>query len=69
MGSVAISKSQILLFGGWCKTASQTALILNQQQHTEGQVPSHNFMHVKQGLDKPDFFMVTGVAMKCVEEP
>lgn len=64
MGSVPLTKNQILLFGGWLKTASQTAFILNQQVLSEQQTPSHTFVHVKHGLEKPDFFMVTGVAMK-----
>jgi hypothetical protein len=31
MGAVPLNKNSILLFGGWSKTATQSAFILNQQ--------------------------------------
>lgn len=66
MGSIPVSKNQVLLFGGWMKTASQSAFILNQQANGEGNY-NHLWSQVKQGLEKPDFFMVTGVGMKADE--
>lgn len=61
MGSVPLSGNSILLFGGWMKTASSAAFVMNQTNDGA----NHSFAHVKQGLEKPDFFMVTGVGMKC----
>jgi len=46
------------------KTACTNAFVMTQ--HNGGE--SHQFTHVKQGLEKPDFFMVTGVGMKS-EQP
>lgn len=69
MGCVPLTRTSILLFGGWLKTASATAFILNQQAIHEGKIPSHTFVHVKHGLEKTDFFMVTGVGMRLQDEP
>lgn len=63
MGSVAINKHSILLFGGWMKAASQQAFVLNQTIVSES-LMTHSYSQVGKSLEKPDFFMVTGVGMR-----
>lgn len=75
IGCLAISKDEILIFGGWNKNPLQTAYILKKIENTQpvmvgfpqrlSDVVKHDLKLVEGGgLDRPDFFLCAGVAMK-----
>ncbi|TNV82888.1 hypothetical protein FGO68_gene13992 [Halteria grandinella] len=77
IGAISISKDEILLFGGWNKNPLSGAYILKKMDNGPVQIPSqlvsigqktdlvrHELRPVEGGLERPDFFMTTGVAMK-----
>lgn len=79
IGAVPINEKQILLCGGWNKQPQVTSFILEQYRTSPTQMApggaqaqdqvGHKFVHVNSAMDKPDFFLVTGVAMECPQDP
>lgn len=62
IGCLPISSSEILIFGGWNKTPIQGTYILKRIDCLGGK---HELKPVVEGgIERPDFFMLSGVAMK-----
>ena len=77
IGCLAISKDEILIFGGWNRSPLQNAYILKKIEVAPALPPSivngvpqsgtyfkHELKMIEGGLEKADFFLLTGVAMK-----
>lgn len=68
IGCLPIKKDQLLIFGGWNKTAQRGAYILTRKP---AQCPfsrdEHDIKPLEFALDQPDFFLVNGIAMKNKE--
>jgi hypothetical protein len=65
LGALPLNSTDILLFGGWNKQAIHNAFILKQSIQ-RGQC-IHTFIQVGNLMEKPDFFMISGVAMRTAD--
>lgn len=71
VGVVPLNNKEIMVYGGWNKTALTSAFLINKKDNGDavwGRPPTHELRYIPNGLDKPDFFLMTGVAMKLDEE-
>lgn len=68
VGCLPLSKDEIVVFGGWNKQATTNAYILKRTEipatFTGKPQDKHELKHMEGGLDKPDFFLVSGFASK-----
>lgn len=55
----------MLLYGGWNKNPVNAAFIVRQAQ--KGSAAVHQFLPVGTQMDKTDFSMISGVAMKTTD--
>ena len=62
IGAVPLNETDVLLYGGWNKNPVNAAFIVRQAQ--QGSVAQHIFQPVAAQMDKTDFAMISGVAMK-----
>jgi len=68
IGCLPIKKDQILIFGGWNKTAQRGAFILTRKPSMNQYVrDEHEIKPQEHTLEQPDFFLVNGIAMKTKE--
>lgn len=61
----------MVVFGGWNKTALTSAFLINKKDDGDdsyGRPPTHELRYIPNGLDKPDFFLITGIAMKVDQD-
>lgn len=69
VGCLAVAKDEILVFGGWNKTAIQTTYIIKKTDiaatfSNNRQDVKHELKHVDASIEKPDFFLASGFATK-----
>lgn len=71
IGCVPIKSDEILVFGGWNKTAQKQAYIVKRQQGGLFSMPSHdiNLTNNSSVLESPDFFLVNGIAIHTPTNP
>ena len=65
IGAIPLNETDILLYGGWNKNPVNTAFIVRQT--ARGPQSMHTFMPVAAQMDKTDFSMISGVAMKTAD--
>ena len=65
IGAVPLNETDILLYGGWNKNPVSATFIVRQA--SKGSAAVHNFQPVSNQMDKPDFSMISGVAMKTAD--
>ena len=66
IGAVPLNEHDILLYGGWNKSPVNTAFIVRQTVRNSVQM-MHSFHPVSAQMDKTDFSMISGVAMKTAD--
>ena len=65
IGAIPLSETEILLYGGWNKNPVNTAFLLRQSLNRD--LLSHSFHPVSAQMDKQDFSMMSGVAMRTTD--
>lgn len=65
IGAIPLNETDILLYGGWNKNPVNAAFIVKQAAKGSAQI--HNFSPVAAQMDKTDFSMISGVAMKTTD--
>jgi hypothetical protein len=77
IGCLALSKDEILIFGGWNRNPLQNAYVLRKYDNIQqlngfpqrSDIAKHELKMIEGGgLDRPDFFLCCGIAMKS-EKP
>jgi hypothetical protein len=77
IGCLALSKDEILIFGGWNRNPLQNAYVLRKFDNIQqlngfpqrSDIAKHELKMIEGGgLDRPDFFLCCGIAMKS-EKP
>eukprot|EP00347_Sterkiella_histriomuscorum_P021345 403334310 len=64
IGSLPISKDEILIYGGWNKNPLQGSWIIKKTDQSNGASIHQIKALVESGINRPDFFMLNGIAMK-----
>lgn len=62
IGALPLNETDVLLFGGWNKNSTNTAFIMRQ-----GGRGAHSLHPVSSQMDRADFSMISGVAMKTAD--